>query len=143
MLTVRDIMTADVLTLDFDASAGEAAWSLTRHRIGGAPVIDGDGHAVGMLTQRDLVDPAPADWIAGEASVGDRMAPKLWAVYADDPALAAVQMMALRKVHRLVVLDERSALVGIVSTMDVVQALARGDQFSVEEPAAASPPPTR
>ena len=34
MLTVKDIMTKKVYTVEFDASAEEAAWGLTRRQIG-------------------------------------------------------------------------------------------------------------
>ena len=53
------------------ASAEEAAWGLTRRHIGGAPVRDREGALVGMLTKGDLVNPEPAQWIRGEATVED------------------------------------------------------------------------
>jgi CBS-domain-containing membrane protein len=59
MLKIRDIMTASVYSVDADASAGEAAWGLTRRHIGGAPARDAAGNFVGMLSQSDLVDPEP------------------------------------------------------------------------------------
>jgi CBS domain-containing protein len=140
MLTVRDIMTRDPFTLDFNASADEAAWALTRRHISGAPVVDDSGNVVGMISQSDLVDPAPREWIKGEGTVGDRMAPQLFALYGDDPALAAARMMAQRRVHRIVVLDDDGCVVGIITAFDIVRALAQGLSFAVEdEPAAAAP----
>lgn len=129
MLKIRDIMTAEVYTVEADASAEEAAWGLTRRHIGGAPARDGQGNLVGVLSSSDLVNPEPAQWIRGEATVGDLMNPEVISLYADDPALAAVTEMAKRNIHRIVVLDEGSKLAGIVTPMDVVRAVARGASF--------------
>jgi CBS-domain-containing membrane protein len=131
MLRVKDIMTKKVYTVEFEASAEEAAWGLTRRQIGAAPVRNSEGQLVGMLTQGDLVDPAPREWIKKEATVGDLMDPEVFAVYQDDPALVAVHELATKNAHRLIVLDTDNRLVGIVSTMDVVRALDRGESFGV------------
>jgi CBS-domain-containing membrane protein len=135
MLRVRDIMVKKVYTVEFDASAEEAAWGLTRRQIGAAPVRNSQGELVGMLTKDDLVDPAPREWIKKEATVGDLMDPDVFAVYEDDAALVAVHELATKNVHRLVVLDTDNKLAGIVSTMDVVRALDRGLSFAVGDAA--------
>jgi CBS-domain-containing membrane protein len=132
MLRVRDIMTAKgIYTVDFDASADEAAWGLTRRQIGAAPVRNRQGELVGMLTQADLVDPAPREWVKKEATVGDLMDPEVTAVYEDDAALVCAHEMASRNLHRLVVLNTENQLVGIVSAMDVVRAVDKGLPFDV------------
>jgi CBS-domain-containing membrane protein len=133
MLKVKDIMTKNVYTLDFDASAEEAASGLTRRQIGAAPVKNREGELVGILTEGDLVDPEPQQWIKNEATVGDLMDPEVIAVYEDDAALVAVHELASRNQHRLVVLNSGSKLVGIVSTMDVVRALDKGLPFAVSD----------
>jgi CBS-domain-containing membrane protein len=134
MLRVRDIMTPGVFTLATETAADEAAWGLTWRHLGGAPVRDGNGRLVGMLSKTDLVDPQPKDWIKGEATVGDLMHPDVLAVYADDPALSAVAAMAKNDVHRIVVIGPEGDLVGIVSALDVVKAMAAGRSFDVEIP---------
>ena len=131
MLTVGDIMTTNVYTVDADASAEEAAWGFTRRHIGGAPVRDGDGNLVGVLTKGDLVNPEPAQWIKGEATVGDLMNPDVLALYRDDPALAAALGMVARNIHRVVVLDGDQKMCGIVTSMDIVKAVAAGKTFAV------------
>jgi CBS-domain-containing membrane protein len=131
MLLIEDIMTKDVYTVEADASAEEAAWGLTRRHIGGAPARDATGNLVGVLSKGDLVNPEPAQWIRGEATVGDLMNPDVVSLYATDPALAAVNEMAKRDIHRIVVLGEDGQLAGIVSAMDVVRAVARGERFDL------------
>jgi CBS-domain-containing membrane protein len=135
MLRVKDIMTKKVYTVEFDASAEEAAWGLTRRQIGAAPVKNKAGELVGILTKGDLVDPEPHEWIKKEATVGDLMDPEVIAVYEDDAALVAVHELASRNQHRLVVLNTENKLVGIVSTMDVVRALDKGLSFAVGDAA--------
>jgi CBS-domain-containing membrane protein len=131
MLRIKDIMTRDVYSVDTDASAEEAAWGLTRRHIGGAPARDADGNLVGVLSSSDLVNPEPEQWIRGEATVGDLMNPDVISLYAEDPAMAAVNEMAMRNIRRIIVLDEESKLAGIVTPMDVVRALARGERFEL------------
>lgn len=133
MLQIKDIMSRNVYTVDATASAEEAAWGLTRLHIGGAPARDDHGHLVGVLSSSDLVNPEPAQWIRGEATVGDLMNPDVISLYAEDPAMAAVNEMAKRDIHRIVVLDEESKLAGIVTPMDIVRALARGDRFDLAD----------
>src|SRR5262249_40012700 len=131
MLRIKDIMTANVHTVETDAPAEEAAWGFTFRHIGGAPARDTQGNLVGVLSSSDLVNPEPKQWIKGEATVGDLMNPDLISLHADDPGRAAVNEMAKRRIHRIVVLDENSRLAGIVTPMDVVRALAHGARFDV------------
>ena len=133
MLRIKDIMTKRVYVVDADASAEEAAWGLTRRHIGGAPARDAQGNLVGVLSKGDLVNPEPAQWIRGEATVGDLMNPDVVTLYADDPAMAAVNQMAKLQIHRIVVLDQDSQLAGIVTPMDVVRALADGRRFDLPD----------
>jgi predicted transcriptional regulator len=133
MLRIKDIMTVNVYIVDVDASAEEAAWGLTRRHIGGAPARDATGNLVGVLSKSDLVNPEPAQWIKGEATVGDLMNPDVVSLYADDPAMAAVDEMAKRDIHRIVVLDNESKPAGIVTPMDVVRALSRGQLFALTD----------
>ncbi len=52
----RDLMTADVETVQHDESVGEVLQKLARRSFNGFPVVDDDGRLVGIITQRDLVD---------------------------------------------------------------------------------------
>ncbi|MEO8211594.1 MAG: CBS domain-containing protein [Myxococcales bacterium] len=131
MLRVRDIMTKKVYTVEFEASADEAASGLTRRQIGAAPVRNKEGALVGMLTIRDLVDLEPRQWIKKEATVGDLMDPEVIAVYEDDAALMAVHELASRNLHTLVVVSADNKMVGTLSSMDVVRALDQGLGFAV------------
>ena len=101
MLLIKDIMTKLVYVVDADAPAEEAAWGLTRRHLGGAPARDAEGNLVGVISASDLVNPEPRQWIRGEATVADRMNPDVISLYADDPAMAAVNERAARDIHRV------------------------------------------
>jgi predicted transcriptional regulator len=131
MLTIYDIMTAKAYMVDAASSAEEAAWGLTTRNIGNVPARDSAGNLVGVLTRAELVAPEPAQWIKGEATIGDLMDPEVVTLYTGEPAMAAVAEMAKRNVERIIVLDDDSMPTGIVTPMDVVRALARGETFAL------------
>ncbi len=124
MKTVADIMTRQVLTVAPETPVHEAALEIVLRGFHGAPVRDPDGRVVGVLSTTNLVD------TTGEPvtprKVGDVMAPVIFAVLATDPAMDAVQRMVETGTHRLVVVDEAGKLVGLVTPMDVLQALLDG-----------------
>src|SRR5918994_3227233 len=52
---VRDVMSADVVTLRPDQGVPEAADVLAADKIGAAPVVDAGGTLVGLLRDEDLI----------------------------------------------------------------------------------------
>jgi CBS domain-containing protein len=125
-LRARDIMTTDILALHAGDSIADAARALTARRISGAPVLDGS-RIVGVVSKSDLVD--PKHWLddATHTTVGAVMTRVLYAVRPGDPVMSAVRLMVEQKVHRAVVVTEDGALAGIVTSMDVLRALAQGN----------------
>jgi len=61
MLTVRDIMRTDVVTVRADDTARALARVLADSEISGAPVLDGHGKVVGVASATDLVRLAAED----------------------------------------------------------------------------------
>jgi CBS domain-containing protein len=57
MATVRDIMDSQPATVGPDASVEDVVRALDEHELPGLPVVDGDGHLVGIVTEADLVLP--------------------------------------------------------------------------------------
>lgn len=53
-LTVREVMTRNVIVIDRDRDAGEAARIMVDHKIGALPVMDG-ATLVGIITETDLL----------------------------------------------------------------------------------------
>jgi CBS domain-containing protein len=126
MLRVRDIMTESVFTLSTTATLEVAARDLVAHRVTGAPVVD-DRRVVGILSKSDLADPDRGLARDPRAPVSAAMTPLVFSLRPSDPASAAVKLMLYEGVHRLVVLKDGGELAGIVSPMDVLQVVSRGE----------------
>ncbi len=52
---VKEIMTRKVVTIDPDATLGEAAELMTQHRIDCLPMVASDGTLLGLVTKSDLI----------------------------------------------------------------------------------------
>jgi CBS-domain-containing membrane protein len=133
-MRVRDIMTTEVVTLVASTSLDDAARSLTYHQVTGAPVLE-HGRIVGVVSKSDLVDPRHRSSGDAKPTVRDAMTRIVHAVRPGDPAMAAVRLMVDQSVHRAVVVDDKGKLAGIVSPMDILRALARGDAVQENDPA--------
>ena len=140
-------MTVDVATVTPETTLKDVAAELSRRRISGMPVIDDDGHVVGVISEADLLakeqsepdqrpgviarllnrDDTDESSRFGAATVGEAMTKPAVTVESHLPvAIAADQMLEL-EVNRLpVVRQER--LVGIVTRADLVRAFARSDE---------------
>jgi CBS domain-containing protein len=126
--SVAELMTPDPIVVDESAALDEAVRLLEEHEISGLPVVDRDGVLVGVISQTDIVR-ARAVAHLWHRWPGLRVRHLMHA-----PALTAdlsmnmeevAQLMERAHVHRLVVVDEDQLTpVGIVSTTDLVRALA-------------------
>jgi CBS domain-containing protein len=128
-VTVAELMTPDPIVIQESATVQDAVRMLEEHEISGLPVIDRDGVLVGVISQTDVVRARAVDHL-WERWPGLRVrhlmhSPALTA----DPAMSledAAQVMERAHVHRLVVVDEdQMTPVGVISTTDLVRALAR------------------
>lgn len=52
---VRDVMDRDIMALRADETLTEAAEKFSANKISGAPVVDADGHLVGLLSEQDIL----------------------------------------------------------------------------------------
>jgi CBS-domain-containing membrane protein len=127
MCKVEDLMTRKVLTVAAGADASDAAWGLTMQGLSGAPVKDERGNLIGVLSKSDLVDPGKRGSDSGDRTTArDVMTPVLFAARASDPIRFAARRMVETGAHRLVVIDDGGALVGIITPMDVLRGLVEG-----------------
>ena len=55
MITAKDIMTRDVITISPETEIAQAAKLLLENRINGVPVVNDAGELVGILCQSDLI----------------------------------------------------------------------------------------
>jgi H+/Cl- antiporter ClcA/CBS domain-containing protein len=126
-ILVRDACTREVVTLRAAQPLGEVrAWlrggaAQARHQ--GYPVLDEDGRALGVLTRRDLLDPAATD----DAPLGRLLRRPPLAVREDHSLREAADHMVEADVGRLLVVQRQAphALVGIITRGDLLAAHAR------------------
>jgi CBS-domain-containing membrane protein len=125
VLRVRDVMSRHVFTLAATTPVAEAAEQLLDRHVGGAPVMQGQ-RIVGVVSKSDLFDPRRDPEDGASTTVVDVMTPMVYAVREEDPAMLAVRLMVDELIHRVIVLGERGDVAGIVTSMDVLDALASG-----------------
>lgn len=155
MQTARDIMVSDVVTVVPSMSLRAAAAVLREHRITGAAVVTETGRLIGVLSETDLVDrqsqprvrtyvvkPNPVRVRRGkplevietveqpmdDTTVGEVFSPYVITARPAASVSALAALMVRHRVHRVFIL-EGTALVGVVTSMDVMKAVATSRSF--------------
>lgn len=127
-LKVKDAMTRQVVCVSKDQTLSEAACLFFSQGISGAPVVDGTGRCVGVLSAIDYVggeEVLRGIWPVGKPGdqVYQQMSTQLRYVQAEHTLLRAARMMCAEHVHRLPVLDAEHRPVGLITSMDIVAVL--------------------
>jgi CBS-domain-containing membrane protein len=144
-LTAADIMSHDVVAIPQHLSVRKAAHLLANANVTGAPVIDGLGVCVGVISATDFVHLADAErrhvsrprsecvcseWQVVEVEnlpndeVRDYMTPDPVTVRPSIRLTELARMMLDAHIHRLIVVDAQGRPVGVVSSTDVLAAVA-------------------
>lgn len=137
MLKIADIMTRHVFTLHASCRAEQAALELSLRGYTGAPVRDDRGRLVGILSRSDLMDPERHEGALEGKQVQDLMTPAMFTLHPGAPVIQAIRLMVREGIHRVIVMDERREMVGIITSSDVLNALACGELL--EQPFGADP----
>ena len=149
MLTAKDIMTKDVLSVRPDTSIEELSSILVKNEISGVPVVDDSGALYGIVTENDLISrnkrlhiPTVVSFLDAaiylESSkkfeqevkrltatrVGDICSRKVVTISEDTTVIDIATIMTEKKVQLLPVL-RGGKVVGIVGKRDMVKAVAR------------------
>jgi len=118
-MQVREIMTPDVEVVHPDATLKEAAEKMSRLDIGPLPVCDGE-RLVGMLTDRDITIRVTAQGCdPNTTKVREAMTSEVVYCFEDQNVQTAAQMMEMRQIRRVPILNRDKRLVGIVSLGDL------------------------
>ena len=129
-LTVADVMSSPALSLPASFTVDEAiAVGFARHLFGAFPVTDGQGRAIGIVTQSDVrALPAPQRAVTalGAVAHGD---PELL-IEPSRSASALVTDPAFRRLGRAVVIDSTGRPAGVVSVTDIDRRLRAGGLLS-------------
>lgn len=145
--TVREVMTADVVTVRSFASFRRIAAVMLTHGIGAVPVVDSMGHAIGVISRTDLIAKQAANaegqnelWellsrrgrraqIRSDATTaGHLMTPDVVTVTPETGVARAAYLMERHAVSHLPVVNDRNVVVGIVSRSDLLHAYLRDDR---------------
>src|ERR687887_1108286 len=119
---VRDIMTKQIVMIDHDKSALEAAKTMTEKGISSVFVVR-DGQPVGIVSERDFIKKICAKELPiAEVKIGDIMSKILTTADPETPIEVAVQRMVNHKIRRLPIM-ERGKIVGIITVTDLAKHL--------------------
>lgn len=148
MKTARDIMNQPVLAVRDDWAVRDLASYFIEKSISGAPVLDGRGRLVGVVSLSDIVDQVTRErepsggagrgWEGrynpedlrgltiedSDRVVRDIMTPTFFTVPDDTTLSTIARTMVAGRIHRLLV-TRLGHVVGIVTTLDVLRELAR------------------
>jgi CBS domain-containing protein len=135
----KDLMRGDVLTLREEDLVEQAVDALVGEHFHGAPVVDAHGTFVGVISQLDLyfgtMTRSPdADSEAGSGGgsavrVRDVMTSPAVSATEDTTVVDLCRMMFKLRIHRIPIV-RGTKVVGIVSSLDVCEAVANGVKLS-------------
>jgi CBS domain-containing membrane protein len=146
-LTAADLMSRDVVTIPWQMSLRAAAHELAQAHVSGAPVTDEQGRCVGVLSATDLVrwlergEQASrhhfhaslcfcSDWgvldidVLPPDAVSRYMTADVVTATPETPVGQLARRMLDAHIHRIIVTDGRGRPAGIVSTTDILAAVA-------------------
>jgi len=118
-VSVTDVMTDDVHTIEATASIADLMERMFEERHTGYPVTR-NGDVVGMVTLDDARDVKPVERDA--VLVEDVMNHDVYSVHESNNAMDALEAMQEEGVGRLVVFDDHDEMVGLVSRTDIMTA---------------------
>ena len=119
---VRDIMTKQIVMIDHDRPALEAAKIMVEKGISSVFVVR-DGQPVGIVSERDFIKKICAKELPiAEVKMADIMSKILTTADPETPIEVAVQRMVNHKIRRLPIMDN-GKLVGIITVTDLAKHL--------------------
>lgn len=144
-ITCADIMSKDVVTVEYGTDLQEAWTLLRKHNIKALPVLDRARRVIGIITVYDFMKHADLDLHEGfdkklrrfirrtpdlhsdkPEAVGQIMTRTVKTIPADSHVVELVPVLSGSGLHHVPVVDHERRLVGIVTQSDLVAALYRG-----------------
>jgi CBS domain-containing protein len=123
-MKVKDIMTADPVSVTPETPLREAARMMKQHNVGIIPVVEraGSTRLVGVITDRDIAVRCVAEGHdSSKCPVREAMSGDVQTARADDEVDSVMRLMGKEQVRRIPIVDERGTLVGIVAQADIVR----------------------
>jgi CBS domain-containing protein len=125
-MRVSEIMTREVATVRTDEKASTAARMMWDCDCGALPVLDEEGRAVAVVTDRDIcMATLFQDRPPSQFPVSLAMSRELHFCLLEHDVTTAEERMRAQQIRRLPVLDADKRLVGIVTVADILRATGR------------------
>jgi CBS domain-containing protein len=131
-MDIRSVMTANPATCTPDATLRQVAQMMKQHDCGQIPVVGQDRQPLGVITDRDIAVRAVAEGgDPASATVSDYMTSPAMTV-SDKCSLEDVtRVMEEGQVRRVVVVDGKGCVTGIVAQADIALAGRDGETAEV------------
>lgn len=135
LVHAQQIMQKDVITVPASAEVTRAWHILTGNRIHQAPVLDGRGALVGIVSERNLLTALNLD----EDGVRDALSRRVADVMSS-PVVAAAPLTDIRRIARVMlerdvdgvpIVNEQEVLAGFISRGDVLRAVITDPPLSL------------
>ena len=122
-MNVQDIMISDAQCCGPDTNLAAAAKMMWDSDCGALPVLNVNGHVMGMITDRDIcMAPATKNKPPSEISVWETTSGKVYTCQPSDDVHTALDIMKRERVRRLPVVDEDGVFQGIIAMNDFLLA---------------------
>ena len=108
-------MILNPITLGPDRPLREAVGLMRRFRISGVPIVDGGGHLVGIITNRDLQFERNLDQPIREAMTREKLITAPVGTDLDE----AERILARHRIEKLPVVDAQGVLKGLITVKDI------------------------
>jgi CBS domain-containing membrane protein len=142
VVTCADIMSKDVLSVEFGTPLDVAWRTMREHQVGALPVLNRARRVIGIITQTDFLRHGGLDDYQGMRQrlrgllqrsglshsdkpevVGQLMTPSPHTARLGTPIIDLVPLMADAGYHHIPILDDEERLAGIISQSDLMAAL--------------------
>ena len=135
-ILIDDFMTKNLATATEDMDLLSLVDLLLRRGISGAPVVDGSGHLIGMVSEHDCLKAILVGTYQGEVggSVADVLTTSVETIRLGTSIVEAATQMVTSGRRRLPVVDHENRLIGQISRSDLLRAV-RAYEIPEEEPA--------
>ena len=112
----ENVMIFDPITINLDATVAEALNLMSEYRIGGIPVIDGNGILKGIVTNRDLRFENNRS-----RKITEVMTTDLITTNHQTNLEAAARILQKHKIEKLPMIDEAGKLIGLITYKDITK----------------------
>jgi CBS domain-containing protein len=124
-LRASNVMVKDVITVSDSTPLKDVARMFVEKKITGAPVVNAAGELVGVISETDIIRKTNNIGAWSPSTAGQIMTKPAVTVSPDETLQRVCEMMYNRRIHRVVV-AEGAHINGILTTMDILRAIATG-----------------